>query len=151
MIRYPKYPQSAELEAEILAACEWAKAQGLKIESNDWGIARRIDGTWVTYDGSCCPLGALVLQKQPMGATQVQAAMEITGENAEWVNSFIAGVDGKQDHRDLGAYEMGEDIITKVAKRSAEQEMPPLKPENIEPEAPPVWHALEAVSVKVAK
>lgn len=89
--------------SKIRKAVQAAKEAGYRVVFGDWGVQwdkqlRR----WVSPEGFCCPLGAVLLTQQPrVRSAADETAARTLGVSPSWLYGFMAAIDG--DEKPLGA------------------------------------------------
>lgn len=83
--------------AKIRRAMKIARKKGYKIVWGDWGVEWSRN-RWVSSYGGCCPLGAVLLDKQPKVRrndipSHIQAASRALKVSHAWVRGFCAAID----------------------------------------------------------
>lgn len=85
---------------EVRKAVAAAKKKGYKLVCGGWGVEWDEDlRQWVSPYGLCCPLGAVLLIKQPKarnGSTHIpeEAATKVLRVSRAWIAGFNAAIDG---------------------------------------------------------
>lgn len=90
-------PGRAPVEV-IKEALIWARVRGIPVGTGEYGVACNSIGYPARWErdrlrDAVCPLGAVILMRQPACPHLPYAAAEALGVHQAWVEGFAAGVD----------------------------------------------------------